>query len=730
MPATDYTPPLPTSAELLRYIARHLGTKTKAFDEYVRKGYHDESLHRSLSRNAIIDPIALCAGTKAGVLVETILDNVFRQYHGFAARNWVGGLDKKALNGAITRLFADLGIAAIRFATREMRRPLLKLWLAEPRLLPFTLRWLADNNADFRDASARLQNPPTGRTVLKFDTIAKLAAEIRRKGTGADAASTAIPLIVARMVDSMAQAADAEGVLSALHRAEASQPREVDPWENQPFGQEAAMRANEAPRLALRRMIEGTDPLEDGAKEAIRAHIVQGWEAHRKTGSPATLEYILHHAEARFAAMTGDTKSALAGYKRAFGMSLYTAGEEQRDIIREALAVAAVEGDRVFLKKLKNQGAAFGLFAMIETDPSAPSTATRRSRSSDSAVEDWEILEWKASFPRLFRCDADEEIPPIILTDPNDLELDLRHPDRMVLVNFGSPKRIPQLVLRAQMNDQRAVAALLDAGADAALLSDAGESALLMALQWATPSAPPSERNETLFHLIHPRARAARRLGDPDCTVRRMANTATARKKLTLLGRAVETGNPDLVRLTLELGAAPDQRFGLEPETALYHCLGCLKLAADAKRARERMAECQSGASRELLRETKRRYGGEASADMEMTDLHHFLFDLSAEQMCKQVTAGSKDGLRAIARLLLESGASPNARHAIGQLTEYTPLMLAVENDEAELFELMLAHGGDPGLTCYSRNANRHFTCTDIARRWESHRVLHLLKTH
>ena len=87
----------------------------------------------------------------------------------------------------------------------------------------------------------------------------------------------------------------------------------------------------------------------------------------------------------------------------------------------------------------------------------------------------------------------------------------------------------------------------------------------------------------------------------------------------------------------------------------------------------------------------------------------------------------NRDDLLEIAIMLLERNADPNVEHP-SPITGYTPLMLAVENNEPDLVELMLKKGGNPYRTY--QHGSHPIDCWRIAREFRSFRALNVLERH
>lgn len=82
------------------------------------------------------------------------------------------------------------------------------------------------------------------------------------------------------------------------------------------------------------------------------------------------------------------------------------------------------------------------------------------------------------------------------------------------------------------------------------------------------------------------------------------------------------------------------------------------------------------------------------------------------------------DQLRTMARMLVQRGADPNAIHTY-PIKGYTPLMLAVENDEDDLVDFMVEHGDGALEMTYRENRTcREIGCRQIASYFQATKVL------
>jgi hypothetical protein len=82
--------------------------------------------------------------------------------------------------------------------------------------------------------------------------------------------------------------------------------------------------------------------------------------------------------------------------------------------------------------------------------------------------------------------------------------------------------------------------------------------------------------------------------------------------------------------------------------------------------------------------------------------------------------------MRNIAKMLIEGGGDPNAIHKT-RINGFTPLMLAAELDEVELFIDMINSNGNPFITCQNPSNGMAINCFHIALLNKSQWVLKYL---
>lgn len=420
-------------------------------------------------------------------------------------------------------------------------------------------------------------------------------------------------------------------------------------------------------------------------KEALEAFhlLVQERDPDGRT------RYLLEWCTGRWYVMSGHPSEALPHYEQAVDMALYRAGNNQKRILKEALVVAAHLDKRPFLKRLKNQAIAFGLFQ------DGGNAGTR-------VIEDWEIKGLERAFSQVFpprgrfleaKGDEAPNPLPVFMTDWESLRgkgPDLRHPDRIISIRLvdGQKKRMPQLCRYAGLGDYEAVKSLIEHGANVDQLDKSGASALLYAIQHAERIG-----SRDVLDLLLEQAHRPETI-----------NSKTKAKQLTPLLCAIEYGEPDVVAMLLEKGATPDLRGNIVGQTPLYYCLERMGRMSDPERSRRELIGGSPLRNDAVTADARRRYGdpfagvfGELRIPYADPDNPRHME--TQQELAKQWTKPRVliHNLAAVARLLVKHGADPNAVHSY-PVEGRTPLMLAAGIDAVEVFAQMIECGGDPRI--------------------------------
>ena len=447
----------------------------------------------------------------------------------------------------------------------------------------------------------------------------------------------------------------------------------------------------------------------------------------------ATTDCWLDWHEGRWNVLAGNLERACEFYKKAFEGSLYRSGENQREVIEEGLVVAASlpRPDKVFLKRLKNMAITFGYDI-----PSVSSDAMSGKNSASDFIEDWEVNLWRAHFKGVFPGTGmfsgtkyPENEPrkgPLIITDFNAIKPDYRHPNRKIKVGETWQKTYPQIVWFAEIEKTDIVEKLIEKGADVNAFSDSNDSPILMALQAVNAFSPTGSMDESLLKVLLNHEHKPETL-----------NMRTSKKRLLPLISAVESGRVDVVQKILAMGADPNLRGNTDEQTPLNVCLKCIALVKKPDRLVQMLDKAP--VTPELLDSVRRHSGGLAGFTLEdqkryleSTKSHHLYGQIMPNIMKfvtdKVLTNAPLASLRDIALALLKSGANPNAEHS-SPVPGYTPLMLAAELDELQLFEAMLYYGGDPTKTYrYPYTTGAAVDCFVIAQGFSSASVENKLR--
>jgi len=439
--------------------------------------------------------------------------------------------------------------------------------------------------------------------------------------------------------------------------------------------------------------------------------------------------YLADWVEAKLYIYSGDLISANQSYERAFDNGIYKVGYNIKLIIEEGFVVASSQKkpDKVFLKKLKWASVLFG-YDLPSVDDGG------YTNNFEGSVELWEIESATKAFWRVFDEGSflnpgvkDKYIKLIGLPGGinvvfDDIRPDFRNPDRVIKVG-SIQRKMPQLVYFVMFNKYEEVKRLIDLGADVNACSEVGESAIMLALGSLNPSTPFTTLDRSIYDIV------------VECEHKpETLNLCTHKKKLTALMEAVQAGQPEIVQRIIGMGANPDLRNGVEQQTPLNEVLKMLSRLSDPESFRKHCEAVEmssvslDGMRRNLpgivysMDEAKcllESLNSSESYAQHKQDFHEIINERISK--CWQ-----RDKLIKIAKILIDSGSDVNAVHKF-LINGYTPLMLAAELDEVEIFEYMLDHGGDPKKSYYKPDS-QSYDCHTIAKEWGSKDVLSVLK--
>ncbi len=446
--------------------------------------------------------------------------------------------------------------------------------------------------------------------------------------------------------------------------------------------------------------------------------------------------YYYHWMKARYHLHSGELAEAIEEYKLAFEYVIYRQGENAEKIIIEAIIAAcrASKPAKSFINRLRRMA------VVMKIDFMPPNINNDEFKAKPQDIDNWEISAFSQYFNAFFTKESffpgasypedTHDKSGVWMVDETSHELDIKKPNKVLPVGMagGLIKKMPQLVYFAMQDDMEAISALVDAGADVNKLSSSNESAILMAIQAMQVNLTSlNSMSDKAFNLLSQKSHR-----------KSVLDTLTDKRKLSPLGCAVQTGRPDIVKRVLEMGASVDRRHDIIGETPLYTVIG---LIAHHTRPQANAFHWDLMKYSEMNLKSVRAYAAglfphdiqhlkrvmtEQDRDPLFRNVHEAVKDNERRNIAKYSTA---EGFRDIAKLLIEHGADPNAKHDTAMLG-YTPLMLAIELDEAELVEVMLDskyHQVNWGDTCVDSRTRQRIDLERLIINWRSKKIAQLL---
>ena len=444
------------------------------------------------------------------------------------------------------------------------------------------------------------------------------------------------------------------------------------------------------------------------------------------------LGFIYHQLNAHHLVLIGNLSEAKKEYVKAFEGAIYNAHAKNQiqSIIKESLRVAAFQSrpDKVFITRLKS-------FAILIGIDQYPAKTEDEKVQKTLVLNNNEIEAYKTEFIKMFPIALSypnvsypvfDQKAGILILDRTDNIGKEKNKNIKVGVAGGLQRKTTPLIEAVKNNDIDAVKRLLDAGASVNVISEVGDSPLLMSLTSLNYLDLFTSNDDSIFQLLVKHSHNADIL-----------NTVTTRHMNFPLYAAIETGRAGIVKTVLSLNEdiQIDQRGGLDYGSSLYNILLLISLVKDPNRLGEILDQ---NTNAETMHRLKPMFAGISSIDN--SNIEKMMLDKDYIKVSNAIKTKllenqkertpSISALRQIARILIKNGADVNLIHKIKGMN-YTPLMLAAEKDEIQLFKIMIKYGGfwektytlPPGAI-YDKKA---INCQDIAHYYKSYDVFNYI---
>ncbi|MCB1958996.1 MAG: hypothetical protein KDE68_00470 [Rhodocyclaceae bacterium] len=725
---------------MYRAIALAFDTKAqnRTLDRLAREGEYDWELVSDIRADAITTPLAKATDDEFADLIASFVEHIHTEYRNLSNTIPLDALSRdEALPLLIEYSFAPHGCAFLETIVARVDGPgLFEILDSDRQPIEVVLNWFGSNcdtdlaqtaypdstNTDRTDREM-VRRWVTGKQLPDLQSITRFVRVFSSKHkalTTTESDNLRRWLVVARALTWFESNSPVPVRTIACRQFLMGNPvididHILSSANIDAGGQFSALKM---PTYLLYKDLKRTTPKAPGDQVRTKDkldHLEQLFAEHDPEGR---LGFHLSWRRGRWFALGGRFVDALPHFKVAVEQSHYRGGDKHKQILEEALVIAAhVGGEKPFLKQMKHRAIALGLFEPPK---------------GQEVLEAWEIEHLCRQFDQKFPASGrfpevqgetaktTDLLPFLAFASENfdALKPDLRNPDRVVKMEAidGQTRRWPQLGIFASEGNAAAVRALLAHGASVDQLDSSQGSAILKAIQRAQCDG----NRDTLDILLAVKH-------DPVTL-----NTATTKKRITPLLVAVDYGEPDVVGKLLEMGANPDQRGDLDDRTPLYACLSIAGRMKAPGKVLEQFKQVFHNGPNAIQREMMRRYGfpwAGAFGDESLTSgpfkkagRQELFMQVPDAFIQSRNQSHTEAKLLQIAELLLKAGADPNARHQ-HPVAGRTPLMLAAENDWPECFALMLTHGGDISLKDNDEN-----DCTRIAIGFGSAKVAALMR--
>lgn len=731
------SPPFPRLGEIYRALAVAFDTKSgnRDVDRLAREGDFDWSLIPTLAKEILVDPLAKNIDIDFACMVADSLEHFRVNYVKLVSTFSLDSMSRdEALPVLVAHCFAPQALGLICGVKKGFGGPdLPRLFDPDFNPIAVVLEWLdqgetqplarvayPDPTTADRAEYERIRKWKNGADLPDRQSIVLFSKLLSQKGSihAEKLQNLRVWLLIARALSHLEKESPIpfRGIMLRQVLLGSQETDIVRILMKAAAESQQRYSALSRPALQLHENLKRTALKEHGDLEKTRTELDAYERLTSRVDPEGRLRFHVEWLRGRWHVLAGEFASAMTYYEGAAELANYRAGDQQKKIVEEALALAAHLGEKPILKRLKHRAVSFNLFI-------APRA---------NVVEDWEIDDFKQHFYRLFpvRARFTETAPdesfsnffPFLAFSEEEIshiKPNLTKLDRVLRINCidGQVRRLPQLHFFVSFNHLTQVELLLSKGAPVDQLDDAGGSALLCAIQLAMHN---SDRRILDCLLVCPHSKAT-------------LNSITIKKQHTPLLCALEMGDPDLAGKLLGMGADPNLRGNIVDESPLYSAVTKIGFVRNPKMLSQYLHHKLSSSPDAQQREVLRRYnikiagvfgdGPSLSRLREIPWYEKTFQSLVAEMQQEVIQKYSESKLIQIVDCLLHAGAKPNAPHAYPAPAR-TPLMLAAENNSVLAFDLMMRHDGDP----FQRDA-QGMDCVKIALSFSSYDVVRYMRS-
>lgn len=732
--------PYPNPFEIIRYVLRCLDLKqsNKRLDDLAGKSIYDpRELTRELEQS-VPSTLEKYMGPVASDKISTSLSTFVDYYlHNIVGKTAADGVSRADVLGLLIRsCIKEHLVGLVTELNQELKAPHPSFWFSPGgNTVGATFAWLEEHQPGLtaylaslsKEKRDRISSWRNGNELPSAQSI-KLLFPTNDPSEACETAQNwyfaKTLLFIARAIDFTKRHELGEILIDEARLSIWNAEEEVHPSSEIKRIQDQLLLTMGSNIHLIGKLQKALNP--DAIKTDISGHqetIKQVRKIIQASSKLRSTEYWIDWCDARWHVFSGELAESNRLYKESFEKGSFVAGSNLRHIIREAIVVAANQpkADSVFLKQLK--------WSLINFGYDIPSASvTKPSHKVSDTIETWEIEQWRNAFFQVFPkeglypgTDFDfkgDSTGPLILTCPENIKPDYRYPNRTIKVGDTKKRSMPQIVWFAINENIEACTLLLEKGADINVQSEVGDTPILIALEALNlTEVPYRSLNNELYQLI------AREKHDV-ATI----NTRNQKKRLLPIISAVETGRFEIVDKILSMGANPNGRGKTDEQTPLTVCLkliGILKnpelskneqlnipITPEALDSIRRYSQGAFGFTLEDQKKALERIGSSAFSQQARESYIDAMYQRIDENM-------SLEEMRRIASQLIKAGADVNAEHC-SPIKGYTPLMLAAELDEVDLFEIMLVHGGDTAKTYIDPKSGREVSINEIAIYFDS----------